>query len=215
MWPLKVSTDGSQVWGHIRITQGTLDQILWEGGLGSGGGCRGVEGPAWVCYIILLGVAKFENYCPTWSFQSYIACELIRNVNYQALPWIWGFPAVSSGKVSSCQCRSLRRRRVNLWVDTIPWKRKWQPIPVFLPGKSHGQRGLAGYSQWDCQRVGHDLATKQQQKNQEGSYLSQNYYKVLVAWIQIFLPNPKHLFPYWTHRLFLVANTACFTLKRL
>ena len=164
MWPLKVSTDGSQVWGHIRITQGTLDQILWEGGLGSGGGCRGVEGPAWVCYIILLGVAKFENYCPTWSFQSYIACELIRNVNYQALPWIWGFPAGSSGKVSSCQCRSLRRRRVNLWVDTIPWKRKWQPIPVFLPGKSHGQRGLAGYSPWDCQRVGHDLATKQQQK---------------------------------------------------
>ena len=164
MWPLMVSTDGSQVWGHIRITQGTLDQILWEGGLGSGGGCRGVEGPAWVCYIILLGVAKFENYCPTWSFQSYIACELIRNVNYQALPWIWGFPAGSSGKVSSCQCRSLRRRRVNLWVDTIPWKRKWQPIPVFLPGKSHGQRGLAGYSPWDCQRVGHDLATKQQQK---------------------------------------------------
>ena len=33
------------------------------------------------------------------------------------------------------------------WVRKIPWRRKWQPIPVFFPGKSHGQRSLAGYSQ--------------------------------------------------------------------
>ena len=32
------------------------------------------------------------------------------------------------------------------WED--PWRRKWQPIPVFLPGKSHQQRSLAGYSPW-------------------------------------------------------------------
>ena len=32
------------------------------------------------------------------------------------------------------------------WVRKIPWRRKWQPIPAFLPGKSHGQRRLAGYS---------------------------------------------------------------------
>jgi len=31
-------------------------------------------------------------------------------------------------------------------VRRIPWRREWQPIPVFLPRKSHGQRGLAGYS---------------------------------------------------------------------
>ena len=42
-----------------------------------------------------------------------------------------------------------------------PLRRNWQPTPVFLPGKSHGQRLLAGYSQWDHKRVGHDLATKQ------------------------------------------------------
>ena len=30
------------------------------------------------------------------------------------------------------------------------WRREWQPTPVFLPGKSHGQRGLAGYSPWCC-----------------------------------------------------------------
>ena len=43
----------------------------------------------------------------------------------------------------------------------IPWRRKWQPTPVFLPGKSYRQRSLMGYSPWDHKRVRHDLATKQ------------------------------------------------------
>ena len=34
------------------------------------------------------------------------------------------------------------------WVGKIPWSRKWQPTPVFLPGKFHGQKSLAGYSPW-------------------------------------------------------------------
>ena len=41
----------------------------------------------------------------------------------------------------------------------LPWRRKWQHIPVFLPGQSHGQRSLVGCSPWD-HRVGHDLATE-------------------------------------------------------
>ena len=36
----------------------------------------------------------------------------------------------------------------NPWVCKIPWRRKWQPTPVFLPEKSHGQRSLEGYSPW-------------------------------------------------------------------
>ena len=43
-----------------------------------------------------------------------------------------------------------RRRGFDSWVEMIPWKRKWQPTPVFLPEKSHGQRSLAGYSPWGC-----------------------------------------------------------------
>ena len=35
------------------------------------------------------------------------------------------------------------------WVGKISWRRKWQPTPVLLPGKSHGQRNLVGYSPWD------------------------------------------------------------------
>ena len=42
-------------------------------------------------------------------------------------------------------------------------RRKWKPTPVFLPGKSHGQRSLVGYIPWDHKSVGHNLGTKQQQ----------------------------------------------------
>ena len=43
------------------------------------------------------------------------------------------------------------------WVGTIPWRRKWQkPTLVFLPGKSHGQTSLAGYSPWGLKESGHD-----------------------------------------------------------
>jgi hypothetical protein len=38
----------------------------------------------------------------------------------------------------------------NPWVRKIPLRRKWQPKPVFLAGKSYGQRSLGGYSPWDC-----------------------------------------------------------------
>ena len=41
-----------------------------------------------------------------------------------------------------------RRCKFSPWVRKIPWRRKWQPTPVFLPGKFHGQRSLAGYSPW-------------------------------------------------------------------
>jgi len=48
-----------------------------------------------------------------------------------------------------------RRPGFDPWVGKIPWRREWQPTPVFLPGEFHGQRSLAGYSLWG-HRVGHD-----------------------------------------------------------
>ena len=42
--------------------------------------------------------------------------------------------------------------RFKPWVRKIPWRRKWKPTPVFLPGKSHGQRSVAGYSPWGCKK---------------------------------------------------------------
>ena len=43
----------------------------------------------------------------------------------------------------------------NPWIGKIPWRRVWQPIPVFLPGESHGQKGLVGFSPQGL-RVRHD-----------------------------------------------------------
>ena len=63
---------------------------------------------------------------------------LVSNIE-MGLPW-W-----LSGKEPACQCR---RRGFGPWVGKIPWRKKWQPTPVFLPEKSHGQRSLVGYSPW-------------------------------------------------------------------
>ena len=56
-----------------------------------------------------------------------------------------GFPRWHCRKESACQSK---RCRFDLWVEKIPWRRKWQPTPVFLPGKSYRQRSTAGYSPW-------------------------------------------------------------------
>ena len=53
-----------------------------------------------------------------------------------------GFPGDASGKEPTCQCRRHKRHRFYPWVGKIPWRRKWQPTPVFFPGEFHGQRSL-------------------------------------------------------------------------
>ena len=53
----------------------------------------------------------------------------------------------------TCLCRRCKRHGFSLWVWKISWRRKWQPTPVFLPGKSHGQRSLVGYSPWACKEL--------------------------------------------------------------
>ena len=55
-----------------------------------------------------------------------------------------GFPSGSDSKASACKAGVLGA------VGKIPWRRSWQPTPVLLPGESHGQRSLAGYSPWGC-----------------------------------------------------------------
>ena len=47
---------------------------------------------------------------------------------------------------STWQCRRHRQLGFDPLVGKIPWRRKWQPTPIFLPGKSHGQKSLVGYS---------------------------------------------------------------------
>ena len=65
-----------------------------------------------------------------------------------------GLPRWLSGKESTASAGDNRRHEFNLWVRKVPWRRrKWQPIPGFLPGKSRQWRSLEDYSSWGHRRV--------------------------------------------------------------
>ena len=72
----------------------------------------------------------------------------------------WGL----HGKESACQ---YRRCRFDPWVRKIPWRRKQQPTPLFLPGKSQGQRSLVGYSP----RSRKELDTTEQLNNNNNEHV--------------------------------------------
>ena len=67
-----------------------------------------------------------------------------------------GFPGGSDGKESVLQCGT---PGFDPWVRKIPWRRKWKPTPVFLPGEFHGQREPGGLHPMGSPRVRHDWAT--------------------------------------------------------
>ena len=73
----------------------------------------------------------------------------------------------NSGKESACQCR---RPGFDPWVEKFPWRRKWQPTPVFLPGESHGQRSLAGYSPCSRKKSGATEHIRRQRNVEEQIY---------------------------------------------
>ena len=60
----------------------------------------------------------------------------------QHRPWPSRASVVASGKQTACPCR---RHRFDPWVGEMPWRKKREPIPVFLPGKYYGQRSMVGY----------------------------------------------------------------------
>ena len=67
-------------------------------------------------------------------------------VNNSLLQFFMSFPGGTSDKEPACKCRRCKRNGFDPWVGKIPWRRAWQPTPVFLPGESHGQRSLVGYN---------------------------------------------------------------------
>ena len=81
------------------------------------------------------------------------SCKTSSNtcVYYSFLIWLkrLGFTDGASGKKLACQCRRHKGCGFDPWVRKIPWRRAWQPIPVFSPGKSQGKSSLAGYSPQD------------------------------------------------------------------
>ena len=78
------------------------------------------------------------------SVQIMYVIREIENVNC----WCWqGLPWWLSGIKSASQCR---RHGFHPWVGKVPWRRKWQPTAVFLPGTFHASKSLADYSPWGC-----------------------------------------------------------------
>ena len=59
---------------------------------------------------------------------------------------IMSFPGGTSGKEPACHCRRHKKHGFDPWVGKIPWRKAWQPTPVFLPRESHAQKSLVGYS---------------------------------------------------------------------
>ena len=86
------------------------------------------------------------------------------------ISWI---PRWLSGKESICQCR---RHEFNPWAWKIPWRKRWQPIIVLLPGKSQWQRSLVGYSPWGCKESDwaqtHALGLEEKQRLGPDSFTS-------------------------------------------
>ena len=83
----------------------------------------------------------------TISFPNIVILE-ISFLLYFLLMHITGILSWLSGKELTCQSRKFRKLGLDPWIGKISWIRIWQPTPVFLPGKFHGQRSLVGYSPW-------------------------------------------------------------------
>ena len=67
---------------------------------------------------------------------------------------LWGFPGDSVVKNPPAKAGDAGDLGSIPWVRKIPWSRKWQPTPVFLLEKFHGQWSLEGYSPWDHKELG-------------------------------------------------------------
>ena len=142
-----------------------------------------------ICPALLIGAictGVIKSFC--WTKLRLI----LRNARCHAWPWdhkgkntlfckkpkchvylmCLGFPSGASGKESACQCRRHKWRGFNLEVGKIPRKRKRKLLstPVLLPGESHGQRSLVGYSPWGSQT--HLKCLKSLEKAIDNSFLN-------------------------------------------
>ena len=103
------------------------------------------------------------------------------------------------GKELACQCRKCG---FNPWVGKAPWRRKWQPTSVFLPGQSHGQRSLASYSPWDKKKK--LVLTYRLNNNNCATYTLVN--DLYGKWHKFIALIPLSLFSFHDHDLYVPAH---------
>ena len=108
------------------------------------------------------------------------------------------YPGGSMGKKKKkihLQCRRCKRLSFDSWVGKIPWRRAWQPTPVFLPGGSHEWRSLAGYGsqghrvRWDWSNWAHTHLWYM------STQLNMTLFRLRFNSSSLWLYNSNHLFP--------------------
>ena len=81
-----------------------------------------------------------------WNFNLYLDCLTLPHASQ-------GFSGGTNDKEPACQRKRCKRHRFDPWVAKIPWRKAWQPTPVFLSGESHGQRSLVGCRPQSCKEL--------------------------------------------------------------
>ena len=97
-------------------------------------------------YMFRSGIAGSHGNCIFIFLGTTILSSIVTVPIYILTNSVRGFLGGASGKEPACQCRRHKGHQFSPCVMKIPWRQAWQPTPVFLPGESHGQRTLAGYS---------------------------------------------------------------------
>ena len=99
------------------------------------------------CFLTCIQISQETHKVVFPSLEEFSIGSKVEMLIFYHLEWKIS-PGGNSSKERACQCRRCKRHRFNPYVGKIPWRRTWQPNPVFSPGKSHGQRSLEGYSPW-------------------------------------------------------------------
>ena len=153
-WIIGKDPDGRKDWGQEEKGMTEAEMVGWhhqldehefEQALGVGDGLGSLA--SWIH-----GVAKSRTWLSDWT-------DWIFLLNYSII----GFLVLMcgcSGEESACQYKKCKKHGFDPWMGKISWDRRWWPPPVFLPGKSHGQRSLTGYNLQGNRRVGHNWATE-------------------------------------------------------
>ena len=104
--------------------------------------------------------------------------------------WVnkWNFPDSTMVKNLPANAEDVRDTGLTpglIYFRKIPWSRKWQPTPVFLPGKCHGQRSLVGYSPWDHKEP--DMAERLSTQIKEGKLKHDPFHVFSFIYLYMFL----------------------------